>query len=57
MVYELKFRKNLHFHNGDPFSAEDVKFSLERFKGAGKELHAKVPKRFRSLTATWGGFA
>lgn len=43
MVYEFKLRKNLHVHNGDPCSAEDVKFSFERFKGAGsKELHAKV---------------
>ena len=30
----------LKFHNGDPFTAEDVKFSFERAKGA--QLHEKV---------------
>lgn len=29
-VLELKLRKNVKFHNGDPFSAKDVKFSLDR---------------------------
>ena len=33
----------LKFHNGDPVTAEDVKFSFERYKGAGaKELQARV---------------
>ena len=31
--YEFKLRENLKFHNGDPFTAEDVKFSFERAKG------------------------
>jgi peptide/nickel transport system substrate-binding protein len=44
-VYEFKLRKNLKFHNGDPVTAEDVKFSFERYKGAGsKELQARVQK-------------
>lgn len=29
-VLELKLRKNVKFHNGDTFSAKDVKFSLDR---------------------------
>ena len=29
------------FHNGDPFTAEDVKFSVHRAKGS-KTLHEKV---------------
>lgn len=29
-VLELKLRKNVTFHNGDAFSAKDVKFSLDR---------------------------
>src|SRR5205085_6802224 len=33
-VYEFKLREGLKFHNGDPFSAEDVKFSFQRAKGA-----------------------
>jgi len=40
-VYEFKLREGLRFHNGDPFTAEDVKFSFHRTKGA-KILHEKV---------------
>jgi peptide/nickel transport system substrate-binding protein len=40
-VYEFKLREGLKFHNGDPFTAEDVKFSFHRAKGA-KVLHEKV---------------
>ena len=32
-AYEFKLRKGLKFHNGDPFTAEDVKFSFKRAKG------------------------
>jgi peptide/nickel transport system substrate-binding protein len=39
-VYEFKLREGLRFHNGDPFTAEDVKFSFERAKA--KLLHEKV---------------
>src|SRR5687768_161807 len=31
-VYEFKLREGLRFHNGDPFTAEDVKFSFHRAK-------------------------
>jgi peptide/nickel transport system substrate-binding protein len=40
-VYEFKLREGLKFHNGDPFTAEDVKFSFYRAKGA-KVLQQKV---------------
>jgi peptide/nickel transport system substrate-binding protein len=40
-VYEFKLREGLKFHNGDPFTAEDVKFSFARAKGS-KVLHDKV---------------
>src|SRR5262245_52869217 len=33
-VYEFKLREGLRFHNGDPFTAEDVKFSFYRAKGS-----------------------
>jgi peptide/nickel transport system substrate-binding protein len=43
LVYEFKLRRGLRFHNGDPVTTEDVKFSFERYKGAGaKELQARV---------------
>ena len=31
-VYEFKLRQGLKFHNGDPFTAEDVRFSFLRAK-------------------------
>ncbi len=65
LVYEFKLRRGLKFHNGDPVTTEDVKFSFERYKGAGaKELQARVEAvevvdpltvRFR-LKAAWPDF-
>ena len=40
-VYEFKLREGVKFHNGDPFTAEDVRFSFHRAKGA-KVLQEKV---------------
>ncbi|PYN04188.1 MAG: hypothetical protein DME07_04165 [Candidatus Rokuibacteriota bacterium] len=34
LVYEFALRKGVKFHNGDAVTAEDVKFSLERYRGA-----------------------
>src|SRR6267142_378046 len=43
LVYEFKLREGLKFHNGDPFTAEDVKFSFLRYKGvSAKLLHERV---------------
>src|SRR5438270_1008572 len=60
--YEFKLREGLKFHNGDPFTAEDVKFSFQRSKG--KLIHAKVkevvvvsPSRVRFvLNEPWPDF-
>src|SRR3954453_21974773 len=34
-TYEFKLRQGLIFHNGDPVTTEDVKFSFERYNGTG----------------------
>jgi peptide/nickel transport system substrate-binding protein len=35
LTYEFKLRPGLKFPNGDPLTTEDVRFSFERYKGAG----------------------
>jgi peptide/nickel transport system substrate-binding protein len=40
-TYEFKLREGLKFHNGDPFTADDVKFSFQRTK-ASKVFKDKV---------------
>ena len=36
--YEFVLRKGATFHNGDPVTADDVKFSFERYRGAASKL-------------------
>jgi peptide/nickel transport system substrate-binding protein len=38
LVYEFVLRRNVRFHNGDPMTAEDVRFSFERYRGAASKL-------------------
>jgi peptide/nickel transport system substrate-binding protein len=62
-VYDFKLREGLKFHNGDPFTGEDVKFSFHRAKGA-KPLRDRVrevtvvgPARVRfTLHEPWPDF-
>jgi peptide/nickel transport system substrate-binding protein len=65
LVYEFKLREGLRFHNGDPFTAEDVRFSFQRYRGASARLlHERVkavetvdPHRVRFvLHAPWPDF-
>jgi peptide/nickel transport system substrate-binding protein len=65
LAYEFKLRGGLKFHNGDPFTADDVKFSFHRYKGASaKLLHERVksvdvldPLRVRfTLDKPWPDF-
>ncbi len=62
-VYEFKLREGLKFHNGDPFTAEDVKFSFLRAKGARilqekvKDIEIAGPYRVRfHLREPWPDF-
>src|SRR6266849_8335324 len=38
LVYEFVLRQGARFHNGDPVTADDVKFSFERYRGAAAKL-------------------
>jgi peptide/nickel transport system substrate-binding protein len=38
LSYEFVLRKGAKFHNGDPVTAEDVKFSFERYRGTSHDL-------------------
>ncbi len=65
LVYELVLRKGVRFHNGDLVTAEDVKFSLERYRGVShKPLKGRIaaietpdPSRVRiRLKTAWPDF-
>ena len=62
-TYEFKLREGLTFHNGDPFTAEDVKFSFLRYKwppqqrAKVREIEIVDPYRIRiHLHAPWPDF-
>src|SRR5450432_1369304 len=46
MSYEFVLRKGTTFHNGEPVTAEDVKFSFERYRGAE---HITIKERVASV--------
>jgi peptide/nickel transport system substrate-binding protein len=65
LVYEFVLRHGAKFHNGAPVTAEDVRFSFERYRGAGyrplEESVAAVetpdPRRVRfRLRRPWPDF-
>ena len=38
----FRLREGLTFHNGDPFTAEDVVFTYNRSKDPAKSIHSAV---------------
>src|SRR5438128_7638149 len=65
LSYEFVLRKGTKFHNGDPVTAEDVKFTFERYKGSGatllkektKDVQVVAPNRIRFvLKEPWPDF-
>jgi peptide/nickel transport system substrate-binding protein len=48
LSYEFVLRKDAKFHNGEPVTADDVKFSFERYRGAA---HALLKERVASVEA------
>ena len=41
--WRFHLRKNVKFHNGDPFTADDVIFSAERVRATGSNFTSNVP--------------
>jgi peptide/nickel transport system substrate-binding protein len=65
LAYDFVLRRGIKFHNGDPVTAEDVKFTFERYKGAAasllkskvKEVQVAAPNRVRFvLKEPWPDF-
>jgi peptide/nickel transport system substrate-binding protein len=42
--WRFHLRKNVKFHNGDPFTADDVMFSAERVRAKGSNFLTNVPQ-------------
>ncbi len=50
-TYDFVLRNGAKFHNGDPVTADDVKFSFERYKGGGAKLLKDKVKEVQVLDA------
>ena len=49
--YEFVLRQGAKFHNGDPVTAEDVKFSFERYRGGAVKLLKDKVKEVQAIDA------
>ncbi len=51
LVYEFLLRNGVRFHNGDTMTADDVKFSFERYRGAFAQALKDKVKEVRVVDA------
>ncbi|MEO1306959.1 MAG: ABC transporter substrate-binding protein [Pseudomonadota bacterium] len=49
LTYLIKLREGVTFHNGDPFTADDVLFTFERSKNPDISIHSRVIDNVASL--------
>src|SRR5215510_1414793 len=65
LTYEFVLRQGVRFHNGDPVTADDVKFSFERYRGVSarvlkervRQVQVVDPSRVRfHLKEPWPDF-
>jgi peptide/nickel transport system substrate-binding protein len=65
LTYEFSLRQGVRFHNGDPVTADDVKFSFERYRGVSarmlkervRQVQVVDPQRVRfQLKDPWPDF-
>src|SRR5215813_1410404 len=52
LAYEFVLRNGGRFHNGDPVTAEDVKFSFERYRGAASKTFKERVSAVETAGAT-----